>query len=516
MSEPGFSIEIHQNEYLPDRGRDVNAIISVTSSALAQPAELSTRLPAPFPPAAPPPDRAQIIIIDCSGSMMMPETKMKAVLRATNAALNMIPDGVEFALIAGNERALPLFPDDGTLAIAGPATKIAAKKAVIHLRAVGGTAIGQWLRLAGYIFAASSSGLRHAILLTDGKNEHETPDDLYAAIRLCTGAFTCDCRGIGTDWEVAELRRISTALLGTVDIVPDPHDLQPDFAAMMKSSMAKRLADVTLRIWTPERTDIRFVRKVEPFIEDLTGRRTESGPQTGDYPIGAWGIGESRDYHLSVRVPAGVVGQEMLAARVRLAYGPAAERQELGEGLVRAVWTADKDLFGAINPHVAHYSGQAELAHMIGEGLEARRQGDDAATMTKLGRAVALAEHAGNEDTARLLAKVVDVLDAPNGTVRLKKTVERVDEMALDTRSTKTIRIRKLFVDRGERICQPVRPDTIRTAAISAAGAASGSRLRPRLCKRQRPIRPASDASNAAPPGRGTSARPAASTSPLA
>jgi len=61
----------------------------------------------------------------------------------------------------------------------------------------------------------------------------------------------------------------------------------------------------------------------------------------------------------------------------------------------------------------------------------------------KLGRAVALAHQSGNEDTARLLAKVVDVVDAETGTVRLKNKVEDVDEMALDTRSTKTVRVKK-------------------------------------------------------------------------
>ena len=62
---------------------------------------------------------------------------------------------------------------------------------------------------------------------------------------------------------------------------------------------------------------------------------------------------------------------------------------------------------------------------------------------SKLGRAVALAHQAGNEDTARLLAKVVDVVDEATGTVRLKKKVEAADEMALDTRSTKTVRVKK-------------------------------------------------------------------------
>jgi von Willebrand factor type A C-terminal domain len=46
-------------------------------------------------------------------------------------------------------------------------------------------------------------------------------------------------------------------------------------------------------------------------------------------------------------------------------------------------------------------------------------------------------------DTAKLLAKVVDVVDPATGTVRLKKKVDDADEMALDTRSTKTVRTRK-------------------------------------------------------------------------
>ena len=90
---------------------------------------------------------------------------------------------------------------------------------------------------------------------------------------------------------------------------------------------------------------------------------------------------------------------------------------------------------------MAHYTGQAELADAIAEGLEARKQGDMETATHKLGRAVQLAEASGNTDTARLLAKVVDVEDAATGKVRLKARVEDVDEMTLDTRSTKTVRV---------------------------------------------------------------------------
>jgi hypothetical protein len=54
-----------------------------------------------------------------------------------------------------------------------------------------------------------------------------------------------------------------------------------------------------------------------------------------------------------------------------------------------------------------------------------------------------LAQESGNDGTARLLARVVDVVDAATGTVRLRPKVDDADEMALDTRSTKTVRTRK-------------------------------------------------------------------------
>src|SRR5437667_374994 len=83
--------------------------------------------------------------------------------------------------------------------------------------------------------ATSPATLRHAILLTDGRNQHETPEELAGAITASEGYFSCDCRGVGTDWEVSELRKVSTALLGTVDIVPDPAGLAADFESMMQT-----------------------------------------------------------------------------------------------------------------------------------------------------------------------------------------------------------------------------------------------------------------------------------------
>ena len=110
---------------------------------------------------------------------------------------------------------------------------------------------------------------------------------------------------------------------------------------------------------------------------------------------------------------------------------------------MRAVWTDDDALSTRINAQVAHYTGQAELAQAIQEGLQARKDGDIDTATVKLGRAVQLAAESGNEGTMRVLKKVVDVTDEASGTVRVKRNVEKLDEMELDTRSTRTVQVKR-------------------------------------------------------------------------
>jgi hypothetical protein len=242
---------------------------------------------------------------------------------------------------------------------------------------------------------------------------------------------------VGTDWHVDELRAISSALLGTVDIVADPADLADDFAAMMRASMGKLIPDVTLRLWAPAGARVVFVKQVAPTVEDLTQRRVESGNQTGEYPLGSWGT-EDRDYHVQVEVEPAAVGREKLAARLSVVAGD----KVLGEGLVKAVWTADTGLSAQISRRVAHYTGQAELAQAVQEGLSARKKGDIKTATAQLQRAMELAVESGNDGTAKLLKGVVEV-DEHTGTVRLRREVAAADEMALDARSTRTARVQK-------------------------------------------------------------------------
>ena len=422
-----FSAEVFQNEFLPDGGSDVHAIVTVTCAGAGSAGSSGSG------------DAAEIVIVDTSGSMGA--DKIRAVQQAAGAALDQVHDGVWFAVIGGSHEAKLAFPPGGEIGMArmDASTRAAAKDAISRFHAEGGTAMGTWLTLATRVFG-SVPGLaqKHAILLTDGINQHETTQQLTAAIDGAKGQFQCDCRGVGVDWQVEEVRRIAVALLGSVDLIPSAEQMAADFEQIMRQAMNRGVAEAWLRVWAPQGAEVLFVRQVAPTVDDLSDRRTEVNALTSAYPTGSWGD-EARDYHVAVRLAAKAVGQEQLAARVQLALGD----EVVAQGLVKAMWSGDETLTTRIDPAVAHYTGQAELAEAIQEGLAAKAAGDTATATTKLGRAVQLAAETGNDEATTRLRKIVEIDDAGTGTVRLRRSVDKLDEMALDTASTKTTRVKK-------------------------------------------------------------------------
>lgn len=421
-----FSATVYQNEFLPDGGTDVHAIVSVACTGAGQAGQSGAGL------------AGEILIIDTSGSME--SAQMEAAKGAAIAALGEIPDGVYFSVISGNGAAFLVYPPVRS----GPAmvpmnaqTGAEARAAISRLNSGGGTVISTWLDLAGLLFSSVPAVTqRHAILLTDGEN-NETAEALDAAISRAEGVYQCDCRGVGVEWRVEEIRRIAQRLLGTVDIIPEPDQLGPQFAAMMRTAVSRGVANASLRVWTPQGAQVLFVRQVSPIVEDLTTRRSPVNDLTGDYPTGAWSD-ETREYHIGVRLAARSLGQEQLAARAQMVVGDVVATQ----GLVKATWSNDASLTARIDRQVAHYTGQTELAAAIQEGLAAKAAGDEETATTKLGRAVQLAKETGNDEATSKLRKVVEIDNEDTGTVRLKKVVEKADEMALDTASTKTTRVR--------------------------------------------------------------------------
>ena len=262
-----------------------------------------------------------MLIIDTSGSMDMPSSKIRRRppcgqgRRRRGARRHVVRrrvgqhDGHD--VLPGHRRGWCAWT---------PPTAAAAKQAIDDLRPGGATAIGTWLMSATELFKLTPATQRHAILLTDGKIEGEEPSVLRNALQWAHGQFQCDCRGVGSDWRVDELREIATALLGTVDIVAQPEDLEADFEAMMHEAMGRGVAQHALRLWAPQGSEVQFVRQVAPEVLDLTSTATRVSDLIIEVPTGAWGD-ETRDYHVAVKVPTAPVGSERLAARAEVVVG---------------------------------------------------------------------------------------------------------------------------------------------------------------------------------------------------
>ena len=98
--------------------------------------------------------------------------------------------------------------------------------------------------------------------------------------------------------------------------------------------------------------------------------------------------------------------------------------------MVTATWTDDGAKTGHTDPAVVHYERQAEIVEHIARGLLAKDAGNDGTAFTDLRHAAELARASGHDDTAALLASVLDA-----------ESAGKADEMALATRSTRTLRL---------------------------------------------------------------------------
>ena len=86
MSQPDFTVDVYQNEYLPTGGQDVSAVVTVISAGT----EGAAGQAAPASRPAEGTGSAEIIIIDCSGSMRSPRIKIEQARAATAAAVDVV------------------------------------------------------------------------------------------------------------------------------------------------------------------------------------------------------------------------------------------------------------------------------------------------------------------------------------------------------------------------------------------------------------------------------------------
>jgi Ca-activated chloride channel family protein len=407
-----FTIEVDETRDLSLDADRVEAVITVRVRP-ARAAEAGARL-------------AEVLIMDRSLSMQW-HNKIHEARRAACAAIDAVPDGTLLGIVAGHRQAEPVFPEAGGLATADAETRADARRRVRRLLPEGGTRIGRWLLAADEAFAAGPAEgvIRHAVLYTDGINEHETRAELDEALARCAGTFTCDVRGLGEDWNYQEVRHIAEALGGEAAAVLNVADLTADFAALMSRAARLVVPQAWLRLHLTLGFEVAEAARVYPDRADLTAAQRAAGDLTVEIPLGAWAAEPAeRRYQVSLRFGPGALPleQERRAARVYLLA-------ELPDGTLKqqasgAIVVIQHDLSGEtiLPDSITRTFRERELMYVIRDCVDAwvdRRAADaDGHLAEALRRARELA------DEKLPLLEAVAVVE-PNGKVRLRPDVTR-------------------------------------------------------------------------------------------
>jgi len=423
-----FGIESFFNPHLPVGVDRIDAILTV-SAAKASPDAPGQQTQASTT------HKAVFFIIDSSGSMNE-NGKIAQARLAVRKCIDSVNPDTHFGVIAFSNGAKLIVP----LAPATPEAKARAHDKVKALDAVGGTFMSRALDLALSEFKKAGDMIRYAMLVTDGENDPDDKKSLGRSLETCEGQFRCDCRGVGTDWRPNELKLIAGKLLGSADAVPDPAELEKQFRDALADAMSKGVADVRLRIQMPKSSTLVTIKQMSPEIVDLQGLAKRVDDKNIDIPLGAWGE-ESRDYQIAFKLEAQAEGEEMMAGWPKIVVTQDGSDAVTNGQRIVAAWTSDEAQTARIDEHVAHYTGQEELANSIRDGLEAKSRGDIDRATVLLGKAAKIAIETGNDEVTQRLKKVVDVVDASEGTVRLRASNKAAD-LELDMGGTRTVRRR--------------------------------------------------------------------------
>lgn len=422
-----FTIEIDSRGDLAINEDRVEALITIQATSGGTPA-----------PAA---RIAEILIMDRSLSMHA-QNKIQEAQRAACAAIDTLPGGALLGIVAGNQEATPVFPATGGLATIDAMTRTAAKSRVMSLLPEGGTRIGEWLLAAKDLFAAAPAAgvVRHAVLYTDGKNEHESRPELDAAVTACSDRFSCDVRGVGDDWDHTELLRIATGLHGDATAVLRIADLADDFIRLIRRVRRVVVPRTYLRLALSDRFSIAAVTQTKPVEADLTRQLRPAGAAITDVPLGSWDDQATRQYQVSLRfepdtVPAGL---KMRATRVDLLA-------ELPDGTYRTCAHAPLTIFRHDTPDFVTFTSESltsverkrELGLAMRACADAWLQRRSADAEEELNLAFRLAREL---DDVRLAELESVSVTGPDGRARLRADVTAVEMKKFWLDSVRTVR----------------------------------------------------------------------------
>jgi Ca-activated chloride channel family protein len=180
------------------------------------------------------------LILDRSGSME--GRPIDTVKQAATQLIERLTPGDRISVIAFDHRATVLVENqvfDHTSAI---------QQQICHLKAGGGTAIDEGLRLGIEELAkAKKDTISQAFLLTDGENEHGDNDRCLKLAKLATDYnLTLNTLGFGNNWNQDVLEKIADTGGGTLAYIQQPEDAVEQFQRLFNRIQSVGLTNAYL------------------------------------------------------------------------------------------------------------------------------------------------------------------------------------------------------------------------------------------------------------------------------
>ncbi len=387
-------------------------------------------------PLAPAP-LALAIVLDCSSSMS--GDKIKAACDGAGQIIRALDEHIVFMVVGFNVRAEVIYGPEACTA----AHKKQARQAIKRLHATNGTRMSTALRAVVGAFRPYQEQAKKILFLTDGKNEGEKRSALNQAVDLCVQArIGIQAWGVGADWDATELRHMAEVTHGSADIIPSPRQIKNAFFNSFDLMRRTALTDVRFVLWTPVEVAVKQIQQVYPTIVALGLQQDSANPRQQLVSLGSFAAGDRRDYLIAITLATHEPGQQYMLLRpaVRYVSVGAGEQEERAprESWVAIQWTNNASLAAQIDPHIAHYTDEKDLAEGIQKGNEALARGDKQQAAMILAQALEISQRTGNEKITKLLSTIV--LRRADGTVQLKD-VDAITRKTLEIKQGSTSRI---------------------------------------------------------------------------
>lgn len=383
-----FSFKTYFNPHISPTTNSVWGVISVSANEIAQQSQ------------------GVIISLICDVSGSMQGAKFSNAIATVEDLILNAPNGIALQIVLFDDRADETLP----LTVLTPDVNrehllSMFRRKAKQVKMFGGTAMSTGIRSA--IQAQSQvrgDFARYGIFLTDGQNT-ESEATLIDAVAdaAATGMHLC-AYGYGNDWNPEQLTKMAQVTQGWMPkAVPNPADLRQELTTLI-GRMAKTVAsDMVLQLWTPTGANILSLSQAYP---DWV--KNEAAPQgdghTWVVPVPPMSSKDHRDFVVHIELAA--VGAKVVACKPSVVYVSGRDRiEEKGD---QSTWiilqqTHDTALINQLNPVVAGYLGQGQLAASTRAMTEALAAGDAKAAERHRTEALDIAEAVGNRAMTQIL-----------------------------------------------------------------------------------------------------------------